>query len=79
MQVPPTYSAVKVNGARAYELRRNDEEVTLKAKPVHVEEIELLSFDRRRCRRSYVWNAGRERTYALSGVTSAGHWAAAHI
>lgn len=46
MQVPPTYSAVKVNGARAYELRRNDEEVTLKAKPVHVEEIELLSFDR---------------------------------
>lgn len=46
MQVPPTYSAVKVNGTRAYELRRNDEAVTLSAKPVHVEEIELLWFDK---------------------------------
>lgn len=46
MQVPPTYSAVKINGTRAYELRRNNETVTLNAKPVHVEEIELLWFDK---------------------------------
>lgn len=46
MQVPPTYSAVKVNGTRAYEYRRNDEEVTLQAKPVHVDCIELLNFDK---------------------------------
>ena len=46
MQVPPTYSAVKVGGKRSYELRRNDEDVTLQAKPVHVEKIELLRFDR---------------------------------
>lgn len=46
MQVPPTYSAVKVNGTRAYEYRRNDEEVTLQAKPVHVDCIELLHFEK---------------------------------
>lgn len=45
MQVPPTYSAVHVDGKRAYELRRKDKEVKLDPKPVHVEEIELLWFN----------------------------------
>ncbi len=45
MQVPPTYSAVKKNGDRAYELRRRGEDVTLDPKPVHIEDIELLWFD----------------------------------
>ncbi|MBO5613657.1 MAG: tRNA pseudouridine(55) synthase TruB [Prevotella sp.] len=45
MQVPPTYSAVKKNGDRAYELRRRGEEVKLDPKSVHVEDIELLWFD----------------------------------
>lgn len=45
MQVPPTYSAVHVEGKRAYELRRKDREVTLQAKPVRVDEIELLWYD----------------------------------
>ena len=45
MQVPPTYSAVKKNGDRAYELRRRGEEVKLDAKTVHIEDIELLLFD----------------------------------
>ena len=45
MQIPPTYSAVKKNGDRAYELRRRGEDVKLDPKPVHVEDIELLWFD----------------------------------
>ena len=45
MQVPPTYSAVHVDGKRAYELRRKDREVTLQPKPVRVDEIELLWYD----------------------------------
>lgn len=45
MQVPPTYSAVKKNGDRAYELRRRGEDVKLDPKPVHVEDIEFLWFD----------------------------------
>ena len=44
-QVPPTYSAVKVNGDRAYELRRAGEEVKLKPKHIHIDEIEVVDFD----------------------------------
>ncbi len=44
-QVPPTYSAVKVNGDRAYALRRAGEEVQLKPKIVRVDEIGLTSYD----------------------------------
>lgn len=44
-QVPPTYSAVKVNGDRAYALRRAGENVMLKPKSVHIDEIELTHYD----------------------------------
>ena len=44
-QIPPTYSAVKVNGDRAYELRRAGEEVKLKPKHIHSDEIEVVDFD----------------------------------
>lgn len=44
MQVPPVYSAVKVDGKRAYDLARKGKaaEVELKAKPLRIDEIELL-------------------------------------
>lgn len=45
LQVPPTYSAVKVNGDRAYALRRAGEDVTLKPKNVRIDEIELTHYD----------------------------------
>ncbi len=45
MQVPPSYSAVKINGDRAYELKRKGQEVTLQAKPVRIDEIEVTTFD----------------------------------
>ncbi len=44
-QIPPVYSAVKVDGKRAYELARKGEEVELKAKELVIDEIELLSCD----------------------------------
>lgn len=44
-QVPPTYSAVKVNGDRAYALRRAGENVMLKPKNVRIDEIELTHYD----------------------------------
>ena len=44
-QIPPTYSAVKVNGDRAYELRRAGEEEKLKPKHIHIDEIEVVDFD----------------------------------
>lgn len=43
-QVPPVYSAVKINGKRAYDLARSGEEVELKSKTLVIDEIELLEF-----------------------------------
>lgn len=45
MQVPPVFSAVKVDGKRAYNLARKGKEVELKAKPLKIDEIEVLSFE----------------------------------
>lgn len=49
-QVPPSYSAVKVDGDRAYKLRRKGEEVKLKPKHVRIDEIELTDFDQENAR-----------------------------
>ena len=45
MQVPPVFSAVKVDGKRAYDLARKGKDVELKAKPLRIDEIELLACD----------------------------------
>ena len=44
-QVPPTYSAVKVDGKRSYDLRRAGEEVKLAPKHVHIESINIEDFN----------------------------------
>ncbi len=43
-QVPPVFSACKIEGKRAYELARKGEEVPLKAKTLVIDEIELLEY-----------------------------------
>ncbi|MDE7458967.1 MAG: tRNA pseudouridine(55) synthase TruB [Muribaculaceae bacterium] len=43
-QVPPAYSACKVDGKRAYTMARKGKEVELKAKVLVIDEIELLDF-----------------------------------
>lgn len=43
-QVPPVFSAVKVDGKRAFKYARQGEEVELKAKTLIIDEIELLSY-----------------------------------
>jgi len=44
-QVPPQVSAVKVDGARAYDLAREGEVMNLKARPLFVEALELTDFN----------------------------------
>ena len=44
-QVPPTYSAVKVNGVRAYDYARKGQEVDIKPKLLVIDELELLEFE----------------------------------
>lgn len=41
-QIPPVFSACKVDGARAYDLARKGKEVELKPKTLVIDEIELL-------------------------------------
>ena len=43
-QVPPTYSACKVDGKRAYEFAREGQDVELKPKLLVIDEIELLDY-----------------------------------
>ncbi|UUV05750.1 tRNA pseudouridine(55) synthase TruB [Ruegeria sp. YS9] len=42
MQVPPKFSAVKIDGQRAYKLARDGEDVELTARPLWVEELILV-------------------------------------
>lgn len=44
-QVPPSYSACKIDGHRAYKLVRKGHDVELKAKTLQIDEIELTDFD----------------------------------
>lgn len=44
-QVPPAFSACKVDGKRAYKMARKGHEVELKPKVLVIDEIEMLSFD----------------------------------
>lgn len=41
-QIPPMYSALKVNGKRLYELAREGREVERRARPVVIRELEIL-------------------------------------
>jgi tRNA pseudouridine55 synthase len=43
-QTPPAYSAIKVNGKRAYDLARKGEEVKLEARDIIIHKLELISF-----------------------------------
>lgn len=44
-QVPPLFSAIKVDGKRAYNLARKNKEVELKSRKVVINDIELLSYE----------------------------------
>lgn len=41
-QIPPIYSAIKVNGKKLYEYARNNEEVHIESRDIEIHEIELL-------------------------------------
>lgn len=45
LQVPPSHSAVHVEGRRAYQLARRGEAPALAARPVHVHSIEVLRYE----------------------------------
>lgn len=80
LQRPPVYSALKVEGRRAYELARKGEEVELAPRPVTIYRLEVVSYAypelvlRIRCSSgTYVRAVGRDLAAALgtSAVMSA--------
>lgn len=42
-QIPPKYSAIKINGQRAYKLARADEDVEMTARTVRIDRLELVN------------------------------------
>jgi len=44
-QIPPMYSALKVDGQKLYDLARKGIEVERKARDIHIDFIEVLEFD----------------------------------
>jgi tRNA pseudouridine55 synthase len=76
-QVPPTYSAIKLDGRRAYDLARNNEEVELKARDALVHALECHNHNEIEARFSvttgkgvYVRSLARDLARALG---TAGH------
>ncbi len=47
MQIPPMYSALKVNGQKLYELARKGREVERQSRPITIHELTLLGVDER--------------------------------
>lgn len=43
-QVPDSFSAIKVNGRRAYDLARQGKEVELAARPIHIARFQVLDY-----------------------------------
>ena len=50
MQIPPMYSALKVNGKKLYELARQGKEVERQPRQITIHELELLEFQDGDCR-----------------------------
>ena len=44
-QLPPIYSAIKVNGKKLYEYARNGEDVKIEPRKVNIYKLEVVSFD----------------------------------
>lgn len=82
MQVPPAFSAIKVDGERAYDLARSGEKVVLEPRTVYIDRLDLISHgaDESRlemeCEKgTYVRALARDLARALG---TAGHVSALH-
>jgi len=72
-QTPPLFSAIKIDGKRAYEYARNDEEVKIKSKKISIYEFELTRIElpeidfRIRCSKgTYIRSIARDFGLALN-------------
>lgn len=47
LQAPPIYSAIHVNGKRAYQIARSGQKIEMKKRPIKIYEFEVIDFDGR--------------------------------
>lgn len=71
MQLPPKYSAIKVNGKKAYEYARNDEEVRIKPREIEIFDIDDIKVNLRKRTVSFVTSCTKG-TYIRSLVHDIG-------
>jgi tRNA pseudouridine55 synthase len=69
MQTPPIYSAIKINGQRAYKLARKGQVPQLEARPIHIDSIKLTAYEYPYVRFTAAVSSG---TYIRSLVEDAG-------
>lgn len=69
LQIPPAFSALKINGRPAYALAREGKTPDLKPRPVYIEKLELVSFEGAIARLEIVCSSG---TYIRSLVHDLG-------
>lgn len=74
-QTPPIYSAIKINGERAYDLARKGEKIEMKTRQVYIESIGLLyhnkeksSFEVTCGKGTYIRSLGRDIAKKLGSV-----------
>ena len=75
LQMPPPFSAKKVGGKRAYELARQQREITLASVPVRVARVELVHFADASARVTLTCSAGfyvRSFAHAMGELTGTG-------
>ncbi len=66
-QIPPIYSAIKINGKRAYDLARSGQKVDIKEREIEIYDLKMIDFDGRKARfrvqcskGTYVRSLGRD-------------------
>lgn len=71
MQVPPRFSAIKIDGRRAYDMARDGEEPELLSRPAYIKSIELCKNKTFKClcgKGTYMRSLGRDIARALGTV-----------
>jgi tRNA pseudouridine55 synthase len=75
MQMPPVYSAIKIDGKRACDRARKGQEVELKKRPIVIHSLEFISLEnniatlRTNCSKgTYVRSLGRDISLSLGGI-----------
>lgn len=71
MQIPPKYSAIKVNGKKAYEYARKDEKIELKPREIEIFDIDDIKVNLRKRQVSFVVSCTKG-TYVRSLVHDIG-------